>query len=239
MFVTGMSWKITQVKQKLTWLTYVKSKEDNPLGLVPSDISLHDHPLWGLYKHFLLLGRILVSKWGLRPNPKVQTFAPHTTYSQRTIKHHHMSLSKKQPKAFPCIPQNIQKNPSFSPTWIYKQPASIAATPSLQPFRAPKIEPKQPREIHSFSSPKTEQKKYKKASSFFTYPKPHKVTIKHSQNPIQQPFSNEPKTSKGNSSAQKHRKLHLFSIILEFCTKFGQIFSPDKSKLFFPKNTPQ
>ena len=80
MFVTGMSWKITQVKQNLTWLTFVKSEEDDPLELVPSNISLHDHPLWGLSKHFLLLERILVSKWGLRPNIKVQVSAPHIIY---------------------------------------------------------------------------------------------------------------------------------------------------------------
>ena len=176
---------------------------------------------------------------GLKAQPKSSNLCPpHNLFTKNHKTPSHESL-KETTKSLPLHTQNIQKNPSFSPTWIYKQPASIAATPSLQPFRAPKIEPKQPREIHSFSSPKTEQKKYKKASSFFTYPKPHKVTIKHSQNPIQQPFSNEPKTSKGNSSAQKHRKLHLFSIILEFCTKFGQIFRPDKSKLFFPKNTPQ
>ena len=146
-------------------------------------------------------------------------------------------LLKETPTNLHCITQNTQKNPSFSPTRNCKQPASIAATPT--PLELQKQSLNNPEKIHHFSSPKTEQKKYKKASSFFTYPKPHKVTIKHNQNPIQQPFSNEPKTSKGNSSAQKHRKLHLFSIILEFCTKFGQIFSPDKSKLFFPKNTPQ
>ena len=77
-FVAGISWKITQVKQNLTWLTFVKSEEDDPLELVPSNISLHDHPLWGLSKHFLLLGHILVSKWSLRPNIKVQAFAPHS-----------------------------------------------------------------------------------------------------------------------------------------------------------------
>ena len=76
-FVVGISWKITQVKQKLTWLTFVRSKENNPLGLVLSNISLHDHPLWGISKQFLLLGGILISKWGLRPNIKVQAFTPH------------------------------------------------------------------------------------------------------------------------------------------------------------------
>ena len=44
---------------------------------MPSNISLYSYPLWGLFKHLLLLGRILVSKWGLRPNIRVQAFAPH------------------------------------------------------------------------------------------------------------------------------------------------------------------
>ena len=73
-FVAGISWKITQVKQKLTWPTFVRSEEDNPLGSLPTNISLHDHPPWGLSKHLLLLGRIFVTKWGLRPNIKVQAF---------------------------------------------------------------------------------------------------------------------------------------------------------------------
>ena len=68
------------VKQKLTWLTFVRTEGDNPLGPLPSNISLNNHPLWGLSKHFLLLGRIFVSKWGLRPNIKVQAFAPHNIY---------------------------------------------------------------------------------------------------------------------------------------------------------------
>ena len=55
------------------------SEEDNPLGPLPTNISLHDHPLWGLSKHLLLLGRIFVSKWDLRPNIKVQTFTPTVT----------------------------------------------------------------------------------------------------------------------------------------------------------------
>ena len=71
-----MSWKLTQVKQKLTWLTFVRSEEDNPLGPVPLNISLHGYPLWGISKHLLLLRRILISKWGLRPNIRVQAFAP-------------------------------------------------------------------------------------------------------------------------------------------------------------------
>ena len=72
-----MSWKLTQVKQKLTWLTFVRFEEDNPFELVPSNISLHGYPLRGLSKHLLLLEHILVSKWGLRPNIRVRAVAPH------------------------------------------------------------------------------------------------------------------------------------------------------------------
>ena len=75
-----------------------------------------------------------------------------------------MSLSKKHPKTFPCIPQNTQKNPSFSPAWNCKQPASIAATPSLQPFRAPKIDPEK-----SILFPAQRQKKKKEKESFFLF----------------------------------------------------------------------
>ena len=60
----------------LTWLTFVRFEEDDPLGLMPSTLSLHDHSLWGLSSHLLILGRISISKWGLRPNTKVQVFAP-------------------------------------------------------------------------------------------------------------------------------------------------------------------
>ena len=66
-------------------LAFVRSEEDNPLGPVPSNISLHDHPLWGLSKHLLLLGCILVGKWGLRPNIRVQVFAPHNSPSKILI----------------------------------------------------------------------------------------------------------------------------------------------------------
>ena len=121
-------------------------------------------------------------------------------------------LLKETPTNLHCITQNTQKNPSFSPTRNCKQPASIAATPT--PLELQKQSLNNPEKIHHFSSPKTEQKKYKKASSFFTYPKPHKVTTKHIQDPIQQPFSNQPKSLKREtfSLAQKHRKLHPFSI---------------------------
>ena len=76
-FIARISWKITQVKRISTWLTFVRSEEDDPFGLLPLTLSLHDHSLWGLSRHLLLLGRIPISKWGLRPNTKVQAFAPH------------------------------------------------------------------------------------------------------------------------------------------------------------------
>ena len=59
-----------------TWLTFVRSEEDDPLGLLPLTLSLHDYLLWGFSSYFLLLGRIPISKWGLRPNIKVQAFVP-------------------------------------------------------------------------------------------------------------------------------------------------------------------
>ena len=80
-FVVGISWKITQVKQMLTCLTFVRSEEDGPLGPLPSNLSLPDHLLWGLSNYFLLLRCIFVNKWGLRPNIKVQAFAPTDTIS--------------------------------------------------------------------------------------------------------------------------------------------------------------
>ena len=62
-----------------TWLTFVRSEEDDTLGLLSSTLSLHNHSLWGLFSHLLLLGRIPISKWGLRPSTKVQAFAPTKT----------------------------------------------------------------------------------------------------------------------------------------------------------------
>ena len=82
--VTGISWKITQVKRMLIWLTFVRSEEEDHLGLLPSILSLHDHSLWGLSSCLLLLGHIPIDKWGLRPNTKVQAFAP--TYIITCIK---------------------------------------------------------------------------------------------------------------------------------------------------------
>ena len=84
-FVAGISWKVTQVKPKFTWLTFVRSEEYDPFGLVSFNISLYNHLLWGLFQHFLLFGRILVSKWGLSPNTKSQVFAPHRYKSCLTI----------------------------------------------------------------------------------------------------------------------------------------------------------
>ena len=74
--VAGISCKITQVKRMPTRLTFVRSEENDPLGLLPSTFSLHNQSLWGLSNHLLLLGRIPISKWDLRPNTKVQAFAP-------------------------------------------------------------------------------------------------------------------------------------------------------------------
>ena len=74
-FIAGTSWKVTQVKMKFTLLTFVRSEKGDSLGLVPLNISLFVHLLWGLPKRFLLLRRTLVSNWGLRSNVKVQVFA--------------------------------------------------------------------------------------------------------------------------------------------------------------------
>ena len=75
-FIVRISWKITQVNRMPAWLTFVRSKEDDPLGPRPSTLSWHDHLFWDLPSHLLLLGCIPISKWGLRPNIRVQTFSP-------------------------------------------------------------------------------------------------------------------------------------------------------------------
>ena len=75
-FIAGISWNITQVKRMPTRLTFVRSKENDPLGLLPLTFSLHNQSLWDFSSHLLLLGRIPISKWDLRPNTKVQAFAP-------------------------------------------------------------------------------------------------------------------------------------------------------------------
>ena len=82
-FIAGTFWKVNQVKMKFTLLTFVRSEEGDSLRLVPLNISLFVHLLWGLPKHFLLLGRTLVSNWGLRFNVKVQVFAPHNQYKSK------------------------------------------------------------------------------------------------------------------------------------------------------------
>ena len=59
-----------------TLLTFVRSEKADPLRLLPSTLSLHDQLQWGFSRHLLLLRCISTSKWGLRPNIKVQVFAP-------------------------------------------------------------------------------------------------------------------------------------------------------------------
>ena len=66
--IAGTSWKVIQVKTKFNLLTFVKSEEDDSLGLAHLNISLFVHLLWGFSKRFLLLGRTLVSKQGFKPN---------------------------------------------------------------------------------------------------------------------------------------------------------------------------
>ena len=64
----------------LAWLTFVKFEEDDPLEPRSSTLSWRDHLFWDLPSHLLVLGRIPISKWGLRPNIKVQAFAPTIYY---------------------------------------------------------------------------------------------------------------------------------------------------------------
>ena len=59
-----------------------QAEEDDSLGLVPLNISLFVHLLWGFLKRFILLGRTLVSNQGLRSNVTVQVFAPHNSPSK-------------------------------------------------------------------------------------------------------------------------------------------------------------
>ena len=74
-FTTGASWKIIQVKTKFTLLTFVRFEEDDPLRLMPLNIYLLNHLLWGLSQCFLLLGHVIVSEWGFKPNAKAQVLA--------------------------------------------------------------------------------------------------------------------------------------------------------------------
>ena len=79
-FTAGASWKVTQVKTKFTLLTFVRSEEDDPLGLMPLNMCLLYHLLWGLSQYFLLLGRVIVNAQGFKPNAKAQVLAPILTY---------------------------------------------------------------------------------------------------------------------------------------------------------------
>ena len=75
-FTAGASQKVTQVKTKFTLLTFVRSEEDDPLGLMPLNIYPLYYLLWGLSQCFLLLGRIIISEWDFKPNAKAQVLAP-------------------------------------------------------------------------------------------------------------------------------------------------------------------
>ena len=75
-FIVGVSWKITQVTRMLARLIFVRFEEGNLLEPQPSTLSLCDYLFCGLSSHLLLLGRIPINKQGLRPNIKIQAFAP-------------------------------------------------------------------------------------------------------------------------------------------------------------------
>ena len=75
-FTAGASQKVTQVKTKFTLLTFVRSEEDDPLGLMLLNIYLLYYLLWGLSQCFLLLGRVIISEWDFKPNAKAQVLAP-------------------------------------------------------------------------------------------------------------------------------------------------------------------
>ena len=75
-FTFRTSWKVTQVKTKLTLLTFVRSEKDDPLGLMPLNIYLLYYLLWGLSQCFLLLGRVIISEWDFKPNAEAQILAP-------------------------------------------------------------------------------------------------------------------------------------------------------------------
>ena len=61
---------------KFTLLTFVRSEEDDLLGLMSLNIYLLYQLLWGISQCFLLLGRVIVSEWGFKPNAKAQVLAP-------------------------------------------------------------------------------------------------------------------------------------------------------------------
>ena len=85
-FIVGIFWKIIQVTWMLAWLIFVRSEEDDPLGPRLSTIFWRDHLFWDLPSRWLILGCIPISKWGLRPNIRVQVFAP-------TLILHHVAIS--------------------------------------------------------------------------------------------------------------------------------------------------
>ena len=57
-------------------MTFVRSEEDDPLGLMPLNIYLLYYLLWGLSQYFLPLGRIIISEWDFKPNAEAQILAP-------------------------------------------------------------------------------------------------------------------------------------------------------------------
>ena len=68
---------------KFILLTFVRSEEDDSLGLVPLNISLFVHLLWGFPKRSLFFGRTLVSKRGFKPNTEAQVLASHRLYGAK------------------------------------------------------------------------------------------------------------------------------------------------------------
>ena len=151
----------------------------------------------------------------------------------------HESL-KETPKNLPLqTPKYPEK--SFLFTYLNLPTAfSIAATPSLQPFRAPKIGPKQPREIHSFSSRKTEQKKIQESFFLFHIPKAsqicNKTQPKSHATVIFQPTKNlkrklpGPKTQKATS---------FFPLSRNFVLSLVKFSAQINLNSTFSKNTPQ
>ena len=77
--IVGVSWKITQVIRMFARLIFIRSEEGNLLRPQPSTLSLRNYLFWGLPSHLLLLGFIPISKQGLRPNVRIQAFAPTIT----------------------------------------------------------------------------------------------------------------------------------------------------------------
>ena len=73
--IVGVSWKIAQVTWMLARLIFVRFEEGNLLGPQLSTLSLCDYLFWGFPSHFLLLGRIPISKQGLKLNVQIQAFA--------------------------------------------------------------------------------------------------------------------------------------------------------------------